>query len=242
MNEFSEMPETEPTPEQKEMLKHTISRFIEDKVRAAAERYIADKPTGHGRDIVEYLLEDWTDNDGAPAIRRPIFQFEGYGIRFESQSTEYDHSNKRFSFALSKLRQAETEDEIRDEMEDIVDSIYHEAEHIYTPGADLESDTGEGMVKYLCNPGEIEAYGRQFARRYAHEYPNEEFNMEHMEELAEKSKAKTGGARNLYHYMTVFNKPERASEFSVFGDVKAARESVIEATQRHLMHFKSQQQ
>ncbi len=222
------------SPEQKEAFKLKLSQFMEEKIREAVERYVVEKASGGDKDIVVFLLEGWSDNDGAPAIRRPIFNIDGFTVRFESEATEYDSTNKRFSFGLGKLREAETEDEIRAILEEVVDSVYHEVEHVDTEGAELADETTEAMVKYLCHPGEMEAYGRQFARRYAYTFPGKDFTVERMEELASASKARTGGARNLYHYMTVFAKPDKVIEYAGFGDVAAARQAVIEATKKHL--------
>lgn len=238
MNSHLENPERELSREQKEALKLKLSQYIEEKLRIAAEQYIPSKVKGEGRDIVEFLLENWPENDGAPVIRRPVFKVGDHTVRFESEATDYDSTHKRFSFGLKKLRQAETEEVIRQELDDLIDSVYHEVEHTESEGVELEGETVEGMVKYLCNVGEIEAYGRQFARRYAHTFPGEDFNMANVEKLASESKSKSDGARNLYHYISVFARPEKIEEFSKFGDVAAAREAVIEATRRHLAFLK----
>ncbi|MEN9604355.1 MAG: hypothetical protein RJB39_40 [Candidatus Parcubacteria bacterium] len=234
---MTEILETLISPEQQEVIKQRLSRLIEEKIRSATELYIRKKREGEQVDIVECLLEVWPENDGVVWIRKPVFTAEGYGVRFEPLSTEYDSNNNRFSFGLEEFRAATEESDIRNALESLIDSVYHEVEHIDNVGSPLQPETVAESIEYLSNLGEIQAHARQFASRYMREYPKEEFDLQRMIALIDKMTDPKAKNKALQYFVR-FNDPGRQEQYRAYGDVEAVHQAIVEATKQHLTKLK----
>jgi hypothetical protein len=210
---------------------HVIS-YVTSKIELAAEMFQKGRVDGESADIVEYLQKVWPENDGAPWQRRPRFTVpdleEPILIRFEPHTTEYDSASRTISIAVGELRKASTAEEFERALVQMMQSVYHEAEHIFIPGQEL--DTGEGVrgtIEYLCNEGEIAAYARQFSYRYKKEFQDQPFNLELMQQLAVKLKDVEGN-NNAYYYFVLFLDSARQEKYRLYGDVLKAHERIVE--------------
>jgi len=216
------------TYEEKEVLVEKIIFFVTAKLEEALSRYRVGLASGAKKDIVQCLLEIWPENDGIPWQRRPRFNVPGTDIliRFESQTSEYDSVNKTMSLPVGKLRSAKTSEELDLAFTHLMQSMYHETEHIFNPGQELAgTDDIQEMISYLCNEGEIRAHAKEYAYRYVKEYPGEPFDLLKMQELALKLQAE--GKPNARNYFIVFADPEKQEKYGLYGDVKKAHDNMM---------------
>src|SRR5690606_24908173 len=105
----------------------------------------------------------------------------------------------------------------------VLQSIYHEVEHLYYPG---ETKTEDGL-KYLGNPGEIRAFARQFTFLYHHHYPNSIFDLKKMQALAESYRDK----RAIFYFIQFANH-EKQKEYRERADVAQIHKEVTSLTER----------
>lgn len=229
--------EYEALEESKERLKIAVSRFLENKLTLAVSLVKEAMGRGESPDIVQCLQSIWPQNDGVLWQRKPRFVIpdldEAIAVRFEPDSNEYDNEAHLMTIAVGGLRRAKTPEELDEMLVGVIENVYHESEHIYSPGSDLEPvDTSE-TIEYLGNPGEIEAHARQFAYRYSREFPGLPFDPEKMAVLSEKIKNRGMGNKH-YNYFVAFADKKKQELYKDFGNVRALHEKIVEATGRHL--------
>lgn len=220
-----------------------LSQFIEQKLRTALSAMETAPSLEPPLDFVEHLQRIW-ENDNVPYRRKPKFKLQGlhgetYTVRFSNDVTEYDSHGKEFTFGINSIRQATTTQARRLALSNLLDSVYHEIQHIYTPGSDLEPTTIAETIEYLGNAGEIQAHARQFARRYKDEYPGQPFTVEKMQELADTLKEQ--GSNKAYNYFVSFADPEKQIKYAQYGDIKKIHEAVVAATAQHYDWIAAQQ-
>jgi hypothetical protein len=239
--------------ERQEAVKFHISRFIENKIREAIEM----KKKSPEKHVLDCVRDVWQENTGEPWHRKPQYIISGLNqsgtsvkVNFDL-SSRYDSTNNLLTLNSSALREAETEEEL--EMAYLItgEDIYHEVEHLYTPGAEAEFFEGQdpeekikATVEYLLNDGEIAAHARQFAFRYTLAHPNEAFDLEKMKQLAGKiaterkpSSINKHSNNNALNYFVSFSDPEKQEKYKKYGDIKVAHEKVVAKTSEFIALF-----
>jgi hypothetical protein len=231
------VPGQENLAQKQERIKLIVSKFLEDKLSLAVQMRSGAMEKREIVDIVQCLQRVWPENDGVPWQRKPRFRIpnldEELTIRFDLHS-DYDITNKIMTLNISNLRDAKTPEELGAALTNVLEDVYHESEHIYNPGSDIEPVDVQETIEYLGNPGEIEAHARQFAYRYRKEFPGEPFDLAKMKDLAQRIKG-TGRGDKHYNYFVSFADPIKQEKFKEFGDVKTIHEKIVEATLRHLL-------
>lgn len=219
------------------VITHVIS-FVTSKIEQAVEIYAKNKEEGDTTDVVEYLQKIWTENDGVPWRRKPRFAVpdleESIFVRFESETTEYDISSRTMSLAVGPLRKASTPEEFDIALMRLMQSVYHESEHIYNSGQEADFEEGaKGVVEYLCNEGEIAAFARQYSFRYKKEFPDQPFDLDLMQQLAVRLNEEESD-HNIYSYFVLFPNPERQEKYKEYGNVLKAYNQIVESMKKFL--------
>lgn len=232
--------ETNESPEQvQEKIITQVISHVTSKIEEAVKLYRESKVNGNSTDIVEYLQKIWPENDGVPWQRRPRFTVpdleDPIQVRFESQSTEYEISSRTMRLAIGPLRSATNPEEFEQALKHLTQSVYHESEHIFNPGMDLDSEEGaKGVVEYLCNEGEIAAHARQYTYRYMKEYPGQSFDIELMQKLARKLNEEESD-HNIYSYFILFPDPSKQEKYKEYGDILKAYTQIVEIMNRSVV-------
>jgi hypothetical protein len=195
-------PEIAPISEKERKL-YELDLFVEKKVEEAL-RMVAKKIEEmkvQGRDVEKFrfitneLKKVFSDFEGASS--KPNFKISSeilpdpskrVRLRFDHTSGSVGHvaGSDLFTITLplQQLYSAQTLEEFDDARIALVQTIYHEIEHIELWGADvLDTKDSAAIVEYLCNPGEMRAYAKQYAYLYVEHFTGEPFRLEDMRQI-----------------------------------------------------------
>ncbi len=205
--------------------------------------------------LISSLKEQWPENNDLNGRgRKPTFYIkldakiphsdddvEVVKVVFErGEDSDSRQSDLRLRIGLGGIIKSKNFAELMQQQEDLLDTVYHETEHLYNFGTEVLALDAKGQIEYLSDEGEISAFARQFARRYLVEYPaDDEIDITKIVALANEQKA-DGGPKDwrLRNYFYVFAQPSAQEKYREFGDLKKVNEQITQATQRHFASLK----
>lgn len=237
LERFHNPNESAPSPEVQENMKRAVCRFFEDKL-AGLEAEAQDSPIGYVQEFYKLCTgsdQPWVRAKELDLLDLPV----PLRVRFD-RSSGYQPDIQKMSISINPLDNARTVSDLRDATLSILESVYHEAEHIFLPGEPEEYggiDTSDmtRFITYASKPSEINAFARQFAFRYSREYPNEPFEIKKMQVIAEHLKRTRAHA---YFYFIHFAKPETQERYNLIADLAQLHDSIIVQTKTHLEKLK----
>lgn len=167
-------------------------------------------------------------------------------VIFETNSSESGRFKGQIDIRLplQHLMDAKSEQDIKNACSYILQTLFHEVEHIKFEGADLESDDPEDVFAYLSNPGEIRAHAKEYAFLYCSVYPNQEFDIDKMKEiisLSESGKSQTihkDRIPKIRNYLIRFG-DGTAEKYKEFGDVLEVNKQIIDLITKFVSEMKS---
>ncbi len=242
-----QLPKTSETilsPEQQERVKLTICRFFEEK--------LARLMVGAANDTTKQLayvqrFYELCTNQNRPWTQQKEFSLSIQGmsgplrIRFDQHSC-YSREFQQMDVNIGPLLNARTVTELENAMYLVLEDIYHETEHIFTPGASqdygIEVENAEEWIKYASHPGEINAFARQFAFRYYQEYTDEPFLLEKMQTLASRLKAENPNHIQFFTYFIAFANPSLQEKYRPIANLADIHTSITKETDLHLKKLK----
>ncbi len=211
-------------------VKYEITQEIQRHIESACAILRTALVQGEKKDFVEELLAIWTDNDGSRKDAKPRFYVRAGDVEIKvvfDGGNEYDSASRTVMLDISHLRTAKTIEELDEAFVSILESLYHEVEHVYNPGVELDDEDVGGVIAYLCNDGEISAHARQFAFRYLQEYPGVQFEPERMTALAEHL-----GSAKMHNYFIAFADPQKQIMYRQFADLEMIHQKMMTETMR----------
>ena len=228
--------ESTASPEEQERLKRAVCDFFRNKLVELEALPARGSPPDH----VQRLYELCTSSN-RPWTGQKEFDLLGLalplGIRFD-QHSGYVAENRRLDINIAPLLEARDTHALRQATQFILQDVYHETEHIFVPGfpmqygIDLEGP--EQTVEYLCHPGEIHAFARQYAFRYSQAYPGEPFELQKMRELTEVLQNERKRRADAYNYFVAFALPATQEKYRDVVDLAEVHRSIVAETERHL--------
>lgn len=167
-----------------------VARFLEDILEKAANLKKIDMQTDQYKVFTDYVRQVWPPNNiiGKHFVL-PQFSEKINGQRVEFRTKENNnkadtiHLNGKFSgfvINMNPFNQARTNFEVDQYLEALKSSMHHEAEHIFNPGTEFNSNNYElnqSTIEYMNNPGEIKAHARQVAYIYSKKFPGQPFDI-----------------------------------------------------------------
>lgn len=221
------------SPEQQERIKLAVCRFFEDKL-IVLEAEAKNSPAGYVQDF--YKLCTGSDQ---PWVRAKEFDLPGLPVplRIRFDRSSYVDESGMMCLDVSPFLETQNVNELKKARMLFLRDVYHEAEHIFVKGDSREygigfEDSAE-WIRYANHPGEINAFGRQFAYRYLQEYSGESFILGKMCVLAEKLEAESNDCA-ASNYFIVFANPEKQEKYKNIADLARIHGLIVEATKGHL--------
>ncbi len=232
----------EDDPEREKQLRNirgAIEQRTMEALRLFQERFGV---AGNRRDFINCLKEIWPENDDHRAKPTFFIDFEQDGelqklnIVFD-RSSEYDSNSRTIRINIDPLFPDRTSDDESKAARfegglKILQSVYHEVEHIYYQGSPLEPKDIEETLEYLGHPGEIRAFARQFASLYQQHYPGELFSLEKMQALAQAF-----GDNRAINYFISFADPSKQEKYAQYADIGRIHQTVASLTERFSNRF-----
>lgn len=123
-----------------------------------------------------FLIDDLLIREIYPEICQPIFIYSGNcPLEKTSAWVEWETVYAAMHLCLKPVESAMTRKEFVERLEDLIQTVYHEADHLTLQGTD---DTGgmENALYYLMNKGEIRAYSKEIAYFYVKKFPGKRFH------------------------------------------------------------------
>ncbi len=193
--------------------------------------------------LMKKLKKVWPEHDiyglrNAFKLSAITPEFSNIELKFtmsysRSGLVSYEGKPIAIELELKGLMDAQNEDELIAAFAALTESIYHEVEHIYYPGADNslnELEDIKDILDYISDPGEICAYAKQFAYRYTTEFPNQPFDLEKMRSIAQNT-------RQGENYFVGCANPEVIQKYKAFGDIAKIHDDIVKWTQKYVEYL-----
>ena len=226
------------SPEEQERIKHGVCAFFDSKL-TGLESGAEDSSSGYVQQFYEICTgsnRPWTQQKEFDLPETPV----PLRIRFDRHSC-YMPQNRRMDIDITPLIEAKDENTLKRAALLILQDVYHESEHIFIPGYELKYGMGledrQQTVEYLCHPGEINAFAKQYAFRYSREYPGDSFVLHKMQALAKRLKDENPIRADAYNYFLTFAVPEKQRKYRKWGNLAAVHASIVVETEKHLSKF-----
>jgi len=206
---------------------------VSRRICASLEHLSYDVPkVDRYKSFINSLRIIWPDNDGHRV--KPRFKLAGFqdvSIKFEPYGVGGSHETANIAgreitdivIGLRIAIDAQDPATFQHAIRQIAATIYHEVEHLFYHGADLEDDTTpEDAVKYLANPGEMRAHAKQFAYLYSQAFPDQDFDLDKMISICKTNKE--------INYFVTMADPMKQHKYAAIADLKFVHEKMVEMT------------
>jgi hypothetical protein len=146
------------------------------------------------------LFEVWRKNDGLkrfyiedPFLKRYFpdlcgaehYIEIGIGPRFFGDSYgQTEHLNGRYhnmNFATGELDQSKDINEFKRKFHLLLQTVYHECDHIYNEASTKDTHDFESSMLYYMDPAETRAYSKQLAHLFYHAFSGRKFNYKELQ-------------------------------------------------------------
>lgn len=204
----------------------------------------SSRPLERWKTFLSVLSKVWPENDGQ-RIKPRFFlewispQLAGVSVKFEPlrDVSEADYAFVEgqdggiITLGWKTVLEADSREAARSAMETVFEHVVHETAHIFYPGTSIDEQGGgiEGAVKYLCHPGEMRAYAKEYAFKYRRAFPGEPFDLEKM-----RSIISTNDERN---YLIQFANPQKQEEYRAVANVAQTHTTVVRLIEAFVRHF-----
>lgn len=234
-----------------------FSFFMKERLEQALQLKIQDIQAGRAPKYFEqYLKEVWkpegtVDQDGAIgfSLKGSGLDLEWYGDGDTFTISGADASYFETTMSLLRMNFARL-DEVDDDIEKLKTNFFitlldtfHEAEHIYFPGASFEPETQENikaekspnLVTYFSHPCEMRAYAKEYAYAYVNQFQREPFEYEKFKAFITDLDLYPG-ARN---YFIIFLDPVRQKKYADIADLQYIHDQMVLLVQKFVTEMQA---
>tara|TARA_Y100000310_G_C20660760_1_gene804616 strand:+ start:203 stop:1090 length:888 start_codon:yes stop_codon:yes gene_type:complete len=108
----------------------------------------------------------------------------------------------------TKLENAQDVHSFKKELAQLIATIYHECDHVYSPAEQSGSETVEHKLLYFMDKAEIRAHGKELAFLYYHAFPGKKYNHKTFSRYVFEHYAPLDKPNQMLLFLEIFRDPE----------------------------------